>query len=172
MSTRSVLLHTAVADKLGLNPSDHKCADLIHGQGEPLSAGRLAELTGLSTGAITGVLDRLEVAGFVTRTEDPNDRRRVLVRYTPEHAPDLRPFFLPLRQAMWDCCERYSNEQLDVIIDFMRSTASVIDEQVARLVKLDLTALPRPAGAARKESASSARKETDSSKKPGRRGRA
>jgi DNA-binding MarR family transcriptional regulator len=144
MSTRAVLLHTVVADKLGLNPSDHKCADLIHSQGQPLSAGRLAELTGLSTGAITGVLDRLELAGFVTRSHDPNDRRRVMVRYTPERAPDLRPFFRPLRQAMLDCCQRYSNEELTVILDFMRNTGTVMEEQVARLAKLEVGALPLP----------------------------
>jgi DNA-binding MarR family transcriptional regulator len=163
MSTRSVLMHTAIADKLGLNPSDHKCADLIHGQGQPLSAGRLAELTGLSTGAITGVLDRLELAGFVARTQDPNDRRRVMIRYTPERAPDLRHFFLPLRQAMLDSCERYSNEELGVIIDFMRSTALVIEEQVARLSKLELRALVQPAEASGKV--------PSPSKKIGRRGR-
>jgi DNA-binding MarR family transcriptional regulator len=162
MSTRSVLLHTVVADKLGLGPSDHKCADLIHFQGEPISAGRLAELTGLSTGAITGVLDRLERAGFVTRTPDPSDRRRVMVRYTPERAPDLRPFFLPLRQAMIDCCERYSNAELTVIIDFMRSTATVIEDQVARLARLDLGAVSRPADDAAT---------TRAPQKPGRRGR-
>jgi DNA-binding MarR family transcriptional regulator len=133
MSTRAVLLHSALADKLGLNASDHKCADLIQSQAEPLSAGRLAELTGLSTGAITGVLDRLERAGFVARTADPNDRRRVVIRYTPERAPDLRPFFGPLRAAMLDFCDRYSNAELEVILSFMRGSGAVVAEQVERL---------------------------------------
>jgi DNA-binding MarR family transcriptional regulator len=138
MSTRAVLLHSAIADKLGLSPSDHKCADVIHSQAEPLTAGRLAELTGLSTGAITGVLDRLEHAGFVARAHDPNDRRRVVVRYTPERAPDLRPFFGPLRAAMLKFCERYSNAELDVILSFMRGSGAVVAEQVARLATLDV----------------------------------
>jgi len=147
MSTRTVMLHSTVADKLGLNPSDHKCVDLIHSQVDPLTAGGLAELTGLSTGAITGVLDRLERAGFVARAHDPNDRRRVVIRCTPERAPDLRPFFAPLRAAMLKFCERYSNEELEVILSFMRGTGVVMQEQVGRLAKLDMATLQARAGA-------------------------
>jgi DNA-binding MarR family transcriptional regulator len=138
MSTRAVLLHSAVADKLGLNLSDHKCADVIHSHAEPLTAGRLAELTGLTTGAITGVIDRLERAGFVARAHDPNDRRRVVLRYTPERAPDLGPFFGPLRAAMLKFCERYSNAELEVILSFMRGSGVVVAEQVGRLATLDV----------------------------------
>jgi DNA-binding MarR family transcriptional regulator len=141
MSTRSLLLHAAIADKLGLNPSDHKCFDLIRTQSEPLTAGRLAELTGLSTGAITGVIDRLEHVGLVVRDNDPSDRRRVVIRCTPERAPDLRPFFAPLREAMLKFCARYSTRELDVILSFMRGTGDVMEEQVRRLAKLDLRAL-------------------------------
>src|ERR1700759_5382362 len=89
-STRSVLLHTAIAERLGLNPSDHKCADLLMAESGVSTPGRLAELTGLSTGAITGVLDRLERAGFVGREADPSDRRRTLVRITPERMPNMK----------------------------------------------------------------------------------
>jgi DNA-binding MarR family transcriptional regulator len=152
MSTRTVLLHSTVADKLGLGPTDHKCVDLIVTQKEPLTAGRLAELTGLSTGAITGVLDRLENAGFVARAEDPNDRRRVVIRYTPERAPDLGPFFAPLRAAMLSFCDRYTTRELEVILSFMRGTGEVVAEQVARLEKLDVRAL-RPVRASGAEMA-------------------
>jgi DNA-binding MarR family transcriptional regulator len=136
MSTRSVLLHAAVADKLGLNPSDHKCADLLRSEPGPITAGRLAELTGLSTGAITGVLDRLERAGFVARDHDPNDRRRVVIRVTPERMPDLRPVFMPLRDAMIAFCTRYTDDELRVILDFMRNSEVVMQEQMQRLAQL------------------------------------
>src|SRR5690349_14213596 len=87
MSTRALLFHSAVTERLGLNASDHKCAEFIFN--EPgMTAGRLAELTGLSTGAITGVIDRLEHAGFVRRANDPHDRRRVVILPTPETAPN------------------------------------------------------------------------------------
>jgi DNA-binding MarR family transcriptional regulator len=142
--TRSVLLHAAVAEKLGLNQSDHKCADLIAAQPHPITAGRLAELTALSTGAITGVLDRLEAAGFIARDHDPNDRRRVVIRATPERAPDLSAVFKPLREAMIAHCDRYTNQQLQVILDFMRGSEQVLHEQMSRLQKLG--PLPRGSG--------------------------
>ncbi|HVZ34007.1 MAG TPA: MarR family transcriptional regulator [Polyangiaceae bacterium] len=142
--TRSVLLHAAVAEKLGLNQSDHKCSDLIAAQPHPITAGRLAELTGLSTGAITGVLDRLEAAGFIARDHDPNDRRRVVIRATPERAPDLSAVFKPLREAMIAYCDRYTNQQLQVILEFMRGSEQVLHEQMSRLQKLG--PLPRGNG--------------------------
>jgi DNA-binding MarR family transcriptional regulator len=148
-STRSVLLHAAVAEKLGLNPSDHKCADVIQFQDKPITAGRLAEITGLSTGAITGVLDRLERAGFITRDQDPNDRRRVVIRSTPERAPDLAPVFMPLRDAVIGFCDRYTNAELRVILDFMRGSEHVMRDQMARLQKLGPLPKRRPSGACR-----------------------
>ncbi len=136
MSTRSVLLHAAIADKLGLNPSDHKCADVLRDQPGPITAGRLAELTGLSTGAITGVLDRLERAGFVARDQDPSDRRRVVIRCTPERAPDLRPLFMPLRDGMIAFCARYTDGELRLILDFLQSSDVVVRTHMDRLAQL------------------------------------
>jgi DNA-binding MarR family transcriptional regulator len=134
MSTRSVVLHSVVAEKLGLSPSDHKCVDLIYCQGEEtLTAGGLAELTGLSTGAVTGVLDRLERAGFIERVGDPKDRRRVIVRRTPDRSPDLKAFFAPMRTAMTSFCERYSDGELELIIGFMRGAGNLMEEQVNSL---------------------------------------
>src|SRR5262245_63436874 len=77
MSAGSVMFHQAIADRIGLHVTDHKCADLIMRNGS-MTAGALAGLTGLTTGAITGVVDRLESAGLVRRALDTNDRRRVL----------------------------------------------------------------------------------------------
>src|ERR687897_3534396 len=81
MSTETIMFHQAVADELGLNITDHKCLDLIHRYGA-MPAGRLAELTGLTTGAVTGIIDRLEGAGYVRRTDDPKERRRIIVEPT------------------------------------------------------------------------------------------
>lgn len=157
MSTRSVLLHAAVADKLGLNPSDHKCADVLREQPGPITAGRLAELTGLSTGAITGVLDRLERAGFVARGQDPNDRRRVVIRCTPERAPDLRSLFMPLRDGTIASCSRYTDGELRLILDFMQSTELVVQDHMDRLTRLG--PIPRAAEPAAVEPAAVERSE-------------
>src|SRR5258708_2759629 len=83
LSAATIMFHQAIADQLGLHPTDHKCADLLILKG-PMTAGELAELTGLTTGAITGVVDRLAEAGFVRREDDPGDRRRVILRAVPE----------------------------------------------------------------------------------------
>ncbi|HEY2734116.1 MAG TPA: MarR family transcriptional regulator [Polyangiales bacterium] len=124
-STRSVLLHSMIAERLGLNPSDHKCADLLALEPEPSTPGRMAELTGLSTGAITGVLDRLERAGFVVREPDPNDRRRTLVRLTPEHMPNMKRIFAPLADGMERLCAKYTLEELSLILHFMRQAGDM-----------------------------------------------
>src|SRR5438270_3489198 len=78
LSAATILFHQAIADRLGLNVTDHKCLDILERTG-PMTAGEMAQQTGLTTGAITGVIDRLEQAGFVRRAEDPNDRRRVII---------------------------------------------------------------------------------------------
>src|SRR6476646_4089911 len=91
-STHTVLFHTAVAERLGLNPSDHKVADILALEEGPVTPGRLAELTGLTTGAVTGVLDRLENAGFVAREPDPADRRRIILRLRPGRIAEVGGF--------------------------------------------------------------------------------
>jgi DNA-binding MarR family transcriptional regulator len=152
MSTRTVLFHAAIAERLGLNPSDHKCADLICNEAGPLTAGRLAELTGLSTGAITGVVDRLERAGFVSRVPDPQDRRRVVISGSNSgRAPDLRHLFLPLMAGMVSLCESYSDAELSLIVDFMRRSAQLTDARIQALREPipHTPPLPSPVRAAR-----------------------
>ena len=84
----SVATHEAVAERLGINSTDLRC--LVLASTEPgLAPSRLAELAGLTTGAITGVLDRLERAGFVRREADPGDRRRLHVRVVVERLAEL-----------------------------------------------------------------------------------
>src|SRR6266480_4633598 len=75
LSTITVLFHSRVAEQMGLSGTDHKCLELVIQAREPLTAGRIAQLSGLSTGAVTGVIDRLEQRGFVRRVRDPHDRR-------------------------------------------------------------------------------------------------
>src|SRR5688500_5827036 len=88
----SVATHEAVADRLGLNPTDLRCLGLA--TSEPgLTPTRLAELAGLTTGAITGVLDRLERAEFVRREPDPSDRRRLRVQLVPDRLGELTAYY-------------------------------------------------------------------------------
>src|SRR6266540_2243925 len=99
----------AVADAIGLNRTDMRCLDVIDREG-PVTAGRLAEETGLTTGAITTVLDRLERAGHARRVRDPGDRRRVLVELTPEarrHAGSYYAEHAALGERLY---QRYTEE--------------------------------------------------------------
>lgn len=134
MSTRTVVFHAAIADHLGLNPSDHKCADLIWNETGPITAGRLAEITGLSTGAITGVVDRLEKAGFVERVPDPHDRRRVVIQGTCDgRAPDIRHLFVPIMEGTATLCDSYTDEQLALVVGFMQRCGAITENQIASL---------------------------------------
>ena len=81
---QSSVLSNAVAAQMGISPNDFECLDIVNSDGA-VTPGHLAEASGLTTGAITGVIDRLENAGFVRREADPTDRRRILVRPIAEH---------------------------------------------------------------------------------------
>jgi DNA-binding MarR family transcriptional regulator len=132
-STSGILLHAAIAERLGLNPSDLKCADLMLSECEDCTPGRLAELTGLSTGAITGVIDRLERAKFLVREHDPLDRRRVLLRMTQQRAPEVEALFMPLSRGVERLCENFAVAELAVVLRFMREIHVVTKEAAEQL---------------------------------------
>lgn len=132
MSTSAIMLHQAVADRLGLHPTDHKCADLLCMNG-PLTAGELAERTGLTTGAITGVIDRLEAAGYVRRGADPADRRRVVVQVIPKSLRQVGRLFEPLAAAMTQLCAQYTDRELATILDFMNRSREVTHREMLKL---------------------------------------
>jgi DNA-binding MarR family transcriptional regulator len=132
-STHTMLFHTAVAEHLGLNPSDHKVADIIALERTPITPGRLAELTGLTTGAITGVLDRLETAGFVAREQDPEDRRRIIVRILPQRVPEVVELFTPISRRLAELCSRHNNEELALVLKFMQGSTEVVKASAEEL---------------------------------------
>ncbi len=120
LSTRTVIFHHLIGERLGLNPTDHKCLDVIIRTRTPMTASQLAEETGLSTGAITGVVDRLEKAGYVKRKRDLNDRRLVFINPLLDKAMvKLSPIFDPIKQASRNLYSKYSDEDLAIILDFV-----------------------------------------------------
>jgi DNA-binding MarR family transcriptional regulator len=120
-SGQGVLFSQAMADRLGINSSDLECLDYVV-LGGPQPAGALAERTGLTTGAITGVIDRLERAGFVRRVSDPGDRRKVLVMALPAVEKRIMPLARPMERAANAALARYSDDELRLILDFMRAS--------------------------------------------------
>ncbi|MGH2557792.1 MAG: MarR family winged helix-turn-helix transcriptional regulator [Thermomicrobiales bacterium] len=131
-SGQGVMFSEAMAKRIGINPTDLECLGLLEQYG-PLTAGRLAELTGLTTGAITGLVDRLERRGYVERERDPGDRRRVIVRLLPDHLPRDLAAYDDMNRGMNEVCARYSDDELRLIIDFMRRAFAVVQEATAKL---------------------------------------
>src|SRR5215203_1285736 len=132
-SAQSVLFSQAVADHVGMNPTDLESLDILARYG-PMTAGRLAELTGLTTGAITGLVDRLESRGYARREPHPTDRRSVVVRPLIDNAErDLAPSYAAMSKAMDELVSRYSDDELAVIADFMSRAAAVTAEQITKV---------------------------------------
>jgi DNA-binding MarR family transcriptional regulator len=121
----------ATTDYCGINRTDGHCLDLLHERGA-MTAGQLAEHAGLSPGAITTVLDRLEAHDYVRRVRDPADRRRVMVEITERMLEITERLYGPLAQAVvW--LRRYSEEELSAILEFVVKSTEVQQERAAEI---------------------------------------
>jgi DNA-binding MarR family transcriptional regulator len=134
MSIEAVMFHQALADELGLYITDHKCMDIIHRFGA-MPAGRLGEMTGLTTGAITGMIDRLEKAGYVRRTNDPKDRRKTIVESIRNKKLErkIEMTFTPLHERMHKVLSSYSDNELTLLLDAMTELIKQTSEESKRL---------------------------------------
>lgn len=140
LSTATVLYHTAIAEHLGVSATDLKCYSILMQSG-PMTAGELAERTGLTTGAITGVVDRLEKAALARRAPDPTDRRRVVVELIPDsqrHA-EIQQLYEPMGQSIIALTASYSDEEIATLTDFLSKASSVLETETARLRQKPLT---------------------------------
>jgi DNA-binding MarR family transcriptional regulator len=134
LSTATVLFHAAIADRLGIGVTDIKCYSILRQSG-PLTAGELGERVGLTTGAITGVIDRLERAKLVQRVRDPHDRRRVVLEIigNPEHEQALAQLYAPLGRAIMELVGGYSEADRAVIGDFITRATAVLEAETTNL---------------------------------------
>jgi DNA-binding MarR family transcriptional regulator len=134
LSNAVIFFHEAVASHLGMSAAEWKCLGLLEQHGSA-TASRLAELSGFTTGAITGIVDRLEQAGYVRREPNPKDRRSVIVQ--PRHLKQLKervvPIFQSLGRAMAEIAVDYSPEELAAIAKFFRETTEVLHNETAKL---------------------------------------
>ncbi len=131
-AVRTTAFDEAVAAHLGLNPTDLRCLELIIEQ-PGLTPGRLAELSGLTTGAVTGVVDRLERSGFVERRPDPGDRRSVTVSPVAGEAARAQAAMAPLDAAIEAALGRYSAGERAAIDQFLTDARRVVGDLTARL---------------------------------------
>jgi DNA-binding MarR family transcriptional regulator len=114
-------LDQAAADRYGLNRTDMRALDIL-GQAGPLAPTALARLLGFTTGGVTTVLDRLERAGYIRRRPDPGDRRRQVVEITEATTARDQEVFGDLARATSDFLTAYTDDQLQVIQDFLKRT--------------------------------------------------
>ncbi|HEX9036699.1 MAG TPA: MarR family transcriptional regulator [Ktedonobacterales bacterium] len=129
-STLAVFFHTSIAERVGLGATEEKTLALLNQHG-PLTAGEVASHTGLTTPSVTGLLDRLESKGMVRRVRDAHDRRRVIVEPIPERLAELDRMFSSLQESFRALLERYSNEQLATIADYLTRAARRSQEFIA-----------------------------------------
>jgi DNA-binding MarR family transcriptional regulator len=132
LNAHAVVFYEALAARLGLNATDLLAIQLVAREGEATPS-RLADLAGLTTGAITGVLDRLEKAGIVARESDPNDRRRIIVRLVPERARELVDALQPLASGTDELLARYAPGERKEISDYLTRASDLLGVETARM---------------------------------------
>lgn len=135
MSTQTVFLHQAIAQTIGVNATDTKCIDLIlRSPDGALTPGQLAEMSGLTSGAITHILDRLEKRNFIERRRDTADRRKVFIRVRLESLSDIVPKYEAIGRAYLALMEQYGDEDLLLICDYLEKTSAISRQELAKLI--------------------------------------
>jgi DNA-binding MarR family transcriptional regulator len=121
------------AQRLGVNETDLHCLNIIQNSGG-VTAGELAKAAGLTTGAVTGVIDRLERVGFARRVADPDDRRRVKLEVTPKFYARAEKIWGPVAKD-WSAAlgKQFSTEELNLIIGFLRRTNEITERHLKQL---------------------------------------
>lgn len=129
-----VMFHEAVGQLLGLSAAERKCLDILDRLG-PVSAGRIAEHTGLTSGAVTGMIDRLSRAGYLDRTPNPADRRSVLITLRPNTPRDelLPAVFGPLGQDLVEVASHFDADQLAAVSEWITRTTEVLHHHTRTL---------------------------------------
>lgn len=121
------MLNGACAERLGLHPTEWECVNLLlDAQPQPLTAGQLAAQSGLTTGAVTGVLDRLEAKRWVSRDRDPSDRRRVIVRLLPDRPAHIAEILAGMQDDMLALQAGYSEEVLEACAALLFGASEIL----------------------------------------------
>jgi DNA-binding MarR family transcriptional regulator len=133
LSARTLMFHAAIAERVGLSATEHKALDILS-RSRAMTAGQLAEVTGLTTGAITGLTDRLEKVGFVRRERDVSERRKVMIYPVMEKIEqEIAPLFISMSQQTEQLLSRYSEQELAIIQDFIQRSIVLLQEETNKL---------------------------------------
>ncbi|MGZ3297456.1 MAG: MarR family transcriptional regulator [Asticcacaulis sp.] len=134
LSTAVITFHEAVSRRVGMTAAERKTLGIL-GEMTVATPGQLAQATGLTTGAITGIVDRLEKAGYARRVPNPDDRRSVLIHALQQEklAAELGPIFGSLSAAMAELSARYSADELALIHRYLAETTGVLRNETQKL---------------------------------------
>ena len=133
LSAMLLMYLQAIADRLGLNLTDMRCLNFIYRTEKTISAGDLVEITGLTTGAITGVIDRLEEAGFIKRDRDAGDRRLVIIKPVPEMKNKVRGIFESINRRRRRMIGAMNDHELAIIKNFLEGSIEILKEEIDAL---------------------------------------
>lgn len=127
----TILYNQKVADSIGLHLTDMQCFGVLELLG-PTTPGKLAQCTGLSTGGVTVMLDRLQKAGFIKRVPNPNDRRSVLVHINPKKFQKVSPFYAEITKQLEVFFSSTPVEELEIVMNFFARMNTIREEKPPR----------------------------------------
>ncbi|MEO8234595.1 MAG: MarR family transcriptional regulator [Flavobacterium sp.] len=129
----SIQMHETIAKKLGFSSTDHKYLGFFLQRGK-LTAGDLAALTSLTTGAITGLIDRFEKKNLVKREFDANDRRKVVIVPNTKKIMNLfEPFYKPFQEETEKLIATFSNDEINIIESYLSQALLLANETINKL---------------------------------------
>lgn len=130
---RSVLFQQNMAQKIGVSHTDLKSAEILNETG-PITAGELSKITGLSTGSVTALINRLEKSGYVKRERDQLDGRRVMIAPIPERQEQIKSHYQSLSMATKELCSAYNEQELMLIDKFIEDITKIMDIENDKLM--------------------------------------
>ncbi|CAK6470300.1 MarR family winged helix-turn-helix transcriptional regulator [Peribacillus castrilensis] len=130
---RSVLFQQNMAQKIGVSHTDLKSAEILNETG-PITAGELSKITGLSTGSVTALINRLEKSGYVKRERDQLDGRKVMIMPIPERQEQIKSHYQSLSMATKELCSAYNEQELILINQFVEEITKIMDKENNKLM--------------------------------------
>ena len=132
LTRSSLMLQYAIAEKMNLNPTDAECIDFLMEMG-PSTAGDLARITRLTTGAITSVIDRLQKGGFVKRENDPDDRRKVIIRLNPKKHEKATQYYAAMAKDVYELYSGYSESNLKLLTQHSDALTAIFQKHAEKV---------------------------------------
>ncbi|MCM3169352.1 MarR family winged helix-turn-helix transcriptional regulator [Peribacillus frigoritolerans] len=130
---RSVLFQQNMAQKIGVSHTDLKSAEILNETG-PITAGELSKITGLSTGSVTALINRLEKSGYVKRERDQLDGRKVMIMPILERQEQIKSHYQSLSMATKELCSAYNEQELILINQFVEEITKIMDKENDKLM--------------------------------------